>query len=128
MPVIERISCPFKQIRDSVLIQRQPSTSEEEDQSGEVLTGGLGIVASEALEHEPLYNFLDAHLFSYLKHTFWEDRPDAEKALIVGHSVLTLAPLGTVFSIPQGRETFSGVVFGCRIFLDSLQSSWGLQL
>lgn len=96
----------------SPIIQRQASPGEEEEQTDDVLTGGLGIVASEALEHEPFYNLLDARLFNYLKHAFWEDRTDAEKALIVGHSLLTVAPLGMVFTTPHGRETFSGVDIG----------------
>ena len=41
-----------------------------------------------------------------------EDRSDAEKALIVGHSLLTLAPIGSVFTTARGRETFSGVDIG----------------
>jgi hypothetical protein len=104
-PQISRVGKP-------AIVQRQSPTGKEEDKSGEVLSGGIGIVASEAFKHKPLTNYLDTHLFSYLKRNFWEDRSTSEKALLVGHSLLTLAPLGTVFSTRQGRETFSGINWG----------------
>jgi hypothetical protein len=107
-------NCFFKPVQNK--IQRQEKKEEEpEDKTGEVIGGGLGTVASQAMEYEPFKLWLDANLLNYLKNTFWEERSGEEKAVIVTQGILTAGLFSASFVDPNMRKTFSDVDLGAAL-------------